>query len=221
MAKATDDLPELLSSNGAMGQEVSMISLAFAWAGYTGDLGPATQALADNPEQCLRKAAPQALANILWSLGRLCGLSHDTHSQADAQPGAYNEGLFSYLIQQLSHCVQATGQELTPQQVSNAIYGCAVAGHVEGVPQLLDAVCQRLDVMVKAAPQEWSNSIWAVATLQKAAEEREDTQLAEQLQGYGHKLLAMCASALGALQGGSPQHLSNILWAASVLGWYD
>jgi hypothetical protein len=51
--------------------------------------------------------------------------------------------------------------------------------------------------------------------------ERQETQLAEQLQGYGHGLLGQCACAPGVLQEAKLQGVSNLVWAASVLGWYD
>jgi hypothetical protein len=137
------------------------------------------------------------------------------------QPDAYNREVFSYLVIQLSRQVQASHPQLDTQAISNGVYGCALAGHTEGVPQLLDAVCQRLEVMERAKPQHWANTVWAVATMLKSAVKQGDTQLADAFRGHGHKLLSACASTPGALRGATPQHLSNLFWAASILGWYD
>jgi hypothetical protein len=218
LQKGAQQLPRLLERDGGLPQDVSLILLAFAYAGFTGDLGPVIQALASNLEGCLRNAIPQDCSNIVWSLGKLCRTWQDVHQQP---AGAYNREVFSYLIKQLGRHVQASNPQLTSQDVSNIVYGCALAGHVEGVPQLLDSVCQRPGVLRRAEPQHWANLAWAVGTLLDLAVEQGDQQLAKGFKGYGHKLLAACASTPGALRGAIPQHFSNLLWAASVLGWYD
>jgi hypothetical protein len=214
-------LPALLEKDGAVAQDVSMTLLAFPYAGYTGDLGPVTQALASNLRACLQRAAPQGSANILWALGKLCSTSKNMHQQPGVQPGAYNREVFSYLVENVMQAVKARNIQCKPQHISNAVYGCALAGHTEGVPQLLHTTCQRPEVLESAKPQEWANSVWAAATLHKSAVQQNHHQLAEEFRGYGHKLLAACASTPGALRGAKPQHLSNLLWAASNLRWYD
>jgi hypothetical protein len=211
----------LLEKDGAVAQDVSLTLLAFAYAGDTGDLGPVTRALASDLEGCLQRAAPQGIANILWALGKLCSMQQGMHQQPGVQPGAYNREVFSYLVTQLSRHVQASHPQLDTQAISNAVYGCALAGHTEGIPQLLDAICQRPELMERAAPQHWANSVWAAATMLKSAVNAGDTQLADDFRGYGHTLLSACATTPGALRGATPQLLSNLLWAASVLGWYD
>jgi hypothetical protein len=210
--QGAQQLPALLEKDGAVAQDVSMTLLAYAYAGYTGDLGPVTQALASNLRACLQRAAPQGITNILWALGKLCSMQ---------QPGAYNREVFSYLVSQVCSHVQARDAKVTAQDISNTVYGCALAGHTEGVPQLLDAVCQMPEVLESTNPQDWSNTIWAVATLHDSAVEQGDRQLADAFRGYGHKLLSACASTPGALRGATPQALSNVLWAASDLRWYN
>jgi hypothetical protein len=215
--QGAQQLPALLNSQGAEAQNVSLTFLAYAYAGHTGDLGPVTQALASR----LQDVKPQDCSNILWALGKLCRIWQNMHPQPGVQPGAYNREVFSYLVEQLTRDVRASHPQLTAQALSNAVYGCALVGHAEGVPQLLAAVCQRPGVLSRAGPQGWSNLVWAVATLHDLAVEQRDQQLADDFKGYGHKLLAACASTPGALQGAKPQELSNSVWAASVLRWYD
>jgi hypothetical protein len=90
-----------------------------------------------------------------------------------------------------------------PQGVSNAVYGCALAGHVEGLPQLLNSVCQQPQVMARAKPQEWSNTIWAAAKL----------GCSEQ----GAVLMNRVADLPQVMNQAKPQVWSNILWAAAKL----
>jgi hypothetical protein len=154
-------LPGLLSTQGAAAQNVSLTLLACAYAGYTADLGPVIQALASNSKGCLQDADPQALANILWALGKLCELRQQEYHQVDMQLITYRQRLFNYCLGGVHrHFAKAK-----PQEVSNAVYGCALAGHVEGVPQLLDSVCQQPQVMAGALPQHWSNTLLAAAKL--------------------------------------------------------
>jgi hypothetical protein len=160
LGQGVQQLPFLLSVADAAAQSVSLTLLAYAYAGYTGDLGPITQALASNLEGCLQDVKPQECSNILWAPGRLCemgqrGCQHELH------PAAHNQQLFSYLLREL--CRQLG--KATPQTISNAVYGCALAGHVEGVPQLLDSVCHQPQVMSEAHPQHWSNIMWAAGKL--------------------------------------------------------
>jgi hypothetical protein len=221
LGQGAQQLPALLQEDGSVAQDVSMTLLAYVYAGYTGDLGPVTQALASNLEECLQRAAPQGISNILWALGKLCSMQQGMRQRPGVQPGAYNREVFSYLLTLLSRQVQASHPQLSTQAISNAVYGCALAGHTEGLPQLLDAICQRPEVMEKAEPQHWANTVWAAATMLKSAVKQGDTQLTVAFRSYGQKLLSACASSPGALQGAKPQHLSNLLWAASNLSWYD
>jgi hypothetical protein len=186
-------LPALLNSQGAEAQNVNLTFLAYAYAGHTGDLGPVTQALASNLAGCLQRLAPQGIANIVWALGKLCSMRHNMHHQPGVQQGAYNRQVFSHLVKQLSLHVQASNPQWTAQHISNSMYGCALAGHTEGVPQLLDAVCQRPGVLKRAEPQHWANLAWAVGTLLDLAVEQGDQQLADELEGCGRRLLAACA----------------------------
>jgi hypothetical protein len=156
---AAQQLPALLRNQGAVAQDVALPLLAYAYAGYTGDLGPVTQALASNLEGCLRDAKAQSLATIVWALGKLCEISQQQRQQLmNTQSPAYSQQVFSY-------CLVALRTVGKPQDVSNAVYGCALAGHVEGVPQLLDCICQQQQVMPAAQPQDWSNTVWAAAKL--------------------------------------------------------
>jgi hypothetical protein len=192
-------LPALLSAQGAAEQNVSLTLLAYAYAGYTGDLGPVTQALASNLEGCLLGPKPQECSNILWALGKLCELRLQEGQQVDLQPTVHTQQLFIYLVSELHR--QLGG--IKPQDVSNAVYGCALAGHVEGVPQLLDSVCQQPQVMARAGPQEWSNTIWAAAKL----------GCVEQ----GSVLLERLAGQTQVMAKAKPQEWSNTLWAAASM----
>jgi hypothetical protein len=71
LQEAVQRLPDLLKLSGCTAQDVSTTLLAFAWAGYRGDLGPVTAALASNLVGCLGGAKPQANANVLWALAKL------------------------------------------------------------------------------------------------------------------------------------------------------
>jgi hypothetical protein len=198
-------LPSLLSAQGAAAQNVSLTLLAYAYAGYTGDLGPVTQALASNLEDCLQGAKPQECSNILWALGKLCQLR---------QQECQNHKLFSHLLGEL---LRQLG-EAKPQEVSNAVYGCALAGHVEGVPQLLDSVCQQPQIMARAKPREWSNTLWAIATMYESAAGQDlQGHLAKQLQHSGDVLMKAFLQQPQALQGVISQDWSNTLWAAAKL----
>jgi hypothetical protein len=124
-------LPSLLRSKGAVAQDVSMTLLAYAYAGYTGDLGPVTQAVADNLEGCLQKPAPQNFSNILWALGKLCEMWPVTHQQPGVQATAYNQLLFQYAIQQMCTLLNTESSQGNPYSISNVVYSCALARHVE------------------------------------------------------------------------------------------
>jgi hypothetical protein len=193
-------LPALLSAQGAPAQSVSLTILAFAYAGYTGDLGPVTQPLASNLEGCLQGAKPQECSNILWALGKLCELGQEERQQGDMKLISYRQQLFSYALGGLYRQLG----EAKPQEISNAVYGCALAGHVEGVPQLLDGVCQQPQIMARANPQDWSNNIWAAAKL----------RCMEQ----GLMLLGNLAVQPQVMARAKPQEWSNTLLAAAKLG---
>jgi hypothetical protein len=150
-------LPSLLVSEGAAAQDVSMTLLAYAYAGYTGDLGPVVQAVANNLDRCLQRPAPQNIPNALWALGKLCDMWQSLHQQPGVQSGAYNKQVFSYAVQQLSSDVQANNPQLTAQNISNTVYGCALAGHMGNLPHFIACVCQHLEVMDRATPQAWAN----------------------------------------------------------------
>jgi hypothetical protein len=192
-------LPALLTTQGSAAQNVSLTLLACAYAGYTGDLGPVTQALASNLAGCLQDAKPQNLANIVWALGKLFELGQEERQQADVQPMSYSQQLFSYVLSGLYR--QLGDTKLL--DISNAVYGCALAGHVKGVPQLLDSVCQQPQVMARAGPQEWSNTIWAAAKL----------GCVEQ----GSVLLERLAGQPQVMAKAVPQNWSNALWAAATM----
>jgi hypothetical protein len=51
--QGAQQLPALLEKDGSVAQDVSMTLLAYAYAGYTGDLGHVTEALASNPSKHL------------------------------------------------------------------------------------------------------------------------------------------------------------------------
>jgi hypothetical protein len=197
--KGAQHLPELLTTQGARPQVTSLTLLAYAYAGYTGDLGPLIQALASNLQGCLQGVKPQECSNTLWSLGKLCEMGQQGHQCSNVQPAAYNRVLFSYALGEL-HSKLAVAR---PQNVSNAVYGCALAGHVEGVSQLLDHLCQQPHVMAGAIPQVWSNIVWAAAKL----------GCVEQ----GSVLLGQVATCLPSMNGAKPQHWSNTVWAAATL----
>jgi hypothetical protein len=196
---AAQQLPALLYDQRAVAQDVSLTLLSYAYAGYTGDLGPVTQALASNPEGCLQRIEPQHAGNISWALGKLGELRQQGGQQSSMQPAAYNKQLISYLLGKLA---RQLGEAKT-QAISNAVYGCALAGHVEGVPQLLDTVCRQQHVMARADPQHWSNTIWAAAKL----------GCVEQ----GSVLLKILAGQPQAIASAKPQEWSNTLWAAATL----
>jgi hypothetical protein len=221
MDEGAQRLPALLASQGAVAQDVSLTLLAYAYAGYTGDLGPVTQALASNMEGCLQGAYAQNVSNTLWALGKLCEMEHQKLAPADAkqqpstQPGAYSQELFSYALGELHSNLEMA----KPQGVSNAVYGCALAGHVEGVPQLLDSVCQQPQVMARAKPQEWSNIVWAAATLHEAAASQGHTEgLARRLRSCGQLLMGTLVEEPQVMARAKPQNWSNIVWAAAKLG---
>jgi hypothetical protein len=211
-------LPSLLVSEGAAAQDVSMTLLAYAYAGYAGDLGPVLQAVADNLDRCLQRLAPQNISNALWALGKLCDIWVVTHQQPGVQSGAYNKQVFSHAVQQLSSIVQASSPQLTAQNISNTVYGCALAGHMEDLPHFLACVCQHPELMDRALPQHWSNIVWGTATLYESAATDGDVHLAGQLQQYGQLLLSRCVQTPGAMTGASHQNWSNTIWAAAKLG---
>jgi hypothetical protein len=197
---AAQQLPALLHNQGAVAQDVSLTLLAHAYAGYTGDLSTVTLALASNPEGCLQGAKPQNLANIVWALGKLCELrQQQSQHLMHPQSAACSQALFSY-------CLGALRRQLieaSAQAVSNAVYGCALAGHTEGVPLLLDSACQEPQVMAGAKPQVWSNTIWAAAKL----------GCVEQ----GSVLLTRLAGQPQVMQQAKTQEWSNTLWAAATM----
>jgi hypothetical protein len=125
-------LPALLQSQGAVPQDVSLTFMAYAYAGYTGDLGPVTQALASNLEGCLNEVKPQDCSNILWALGKLCELRQQERWQADVQLATYDQELSYHLLGELRKQLG----EVSPQALSNAVYGCALAGHVDSAARL-------------------------------------------------------------------------------------
>jgi hypothetical protein len=190
-------LPALLTTQGAAAQSVSLTLLAYAYAGYTGDMRPIVQALASNPKGCLKEVKPQECSNILWALGKLCELRQQEGLQVEMQLAAYRQHLFSYCLRELHRQLG----DASPQAISNAVYGCALAGHVEGVPRLLDLVCQQPQVMAK--PQDWSNTIWAAAKLGYV---EQGSVLLERLAGQPHVMT----------QAG-PQAWANTLWAAASM----
>jgi hypothetical protein len=193
---AAQQLPALLRNQGAVEQDISLTLLAYAYAGYTGDLGPVTQALVSNLDGCLRGAMPQNAGNILWALGKLCDMGQQEHQQSvNATPTM----LFSYCLGAL----QRQLAEVKPQEVSNAVYGCALAGHVEGVPQLLDLACQQPQVMAAATSQSWSNTIWAAAKL----------GCVEQ----GSVLLKRLVQQAQVMTAAISQNWSNTLWASATM----
>jgi hypothetical protein len=192
-------VPSLLRTQGAAAQSVGLILLAYAYAGYTGDLGLVTQALASNLEGCLQGAKPQQCSNIVWALGKLWELRQHECQQAELQLISYRQQVFSYCLSELNKQLG----EASPQAISNAVYGCALAGHAEGVPQLLDSVCQQPQVMARALPQAWSNTIWAGAKLGCVE------QVSLLVKGLADQPQAMARA--------KPQEWSNILWAAATM----
>jgi hypothetical protein len=206
-------LPAVLRSQAAEARNVSLTLLAYAYAGYTGDLGPVIQALASNLEGCLQDAIPQALSNIVWALGKLSeSWRHGTYP-------THVHFVFSWALGQLGEHVQQRQHQTGSQEFSNAVYGCALAGHMKGLPQFLALVCQHCgEVMDRTAPQAWANTIWGVATLYEATFEEGNTQEAKQLLQYGQILLARCVQKPDAMGGATPQNWSNTVWAAAKLG---
>jgi hypothetical protein len=202
-------LPAVLRSQAAEARNVSLTLLAYAYAGYTGDLGPVIQALASNLEGCLQDVKSQECSNTLWALGKLSESwqhgAHHTHVQS----------IFSWALGKLGEQIQQRQRQLIPQHISNAVYGCALAGHMEGLPQFLALVCQHLEVMEAAIPQHWANTVWGIATLYDTTTEKGSMQEGKQLQEYGRVLLAGCVQRPGAMK---PQDWSNSVWAAAKLG---
>jgi hypothetical protein len=211
-------LPSLLASKGAAAQDISMTLLAYAYAGYTGNLGPVVQAVADNLDRCLQRPAPQGIANTVWALGKLCDMGVPTHREPGVKASAYSWPVFSYALQQLTSFLHSGGMKPKPQEISNAVYGCALAGHTEGLPQFLALVCQHPGgVLDRAVPQDWSNMAWGTAVLFEAAANGGNMQLAGDLQRYGILLLARCLQRPDIVRGSKPQELSNTVWAAAKL----
>jgi hypothetical protein len=210
-------LPSLLASKGAAAQDVSMTLLAYAYAGYAGDLGAVVQAVEKDLDRCLQRPAPQGIANILWALGKLCDMGGTTHQQPGVQSSAYSQLVFSHALQQLTSFLHAGNTGLTFQGISNAVYGCALAGHMEGLPQFLAQVCEQPGSMDRATPQGWSNTVWGIATLYEAAAADGIMQLAVDLQQYGQLLLARCVQTPDVMGGATPQAWGNTVWAAAKL----
>jgi hypothetical protein len=205
-------LPAVLRSQAAEARNVSLTFLSYAYAGYTGDLGPVTQALASNMERCLQDAIPQALSNILWALGKLSeSWRHGTHP-------THVQSIFSWALGKLKSQLQLGQLQRNSQTLSNAVYGCALAGHTEGLPQFLVLVCQHPELMDRAIPQNWSNLVWGVATLCEIAADDRNMPVAGDLQQYGRQLLARCAKTPGVMRNAKPQEWANSVWAAAKLG---
>jgi hypothetical protein len=207
-------LPTVLRSQTAEARNVSLTLLAYAYAGYTGDLGPATQALASNLEGSLQDVKPQECSNIIWALSKLSeSWRHGTHP-------THVHSIFSWALGELGEQIQQRQRQLSSQAVSNAVYACALAGHMEGLPQFLALVCQHCDeVMYRTVAQDWSNMVWGVAALCEVAAQEGNMRLAGSLQQYGRLLLARCAKTPNAMRGSStPQSWSNSVWAAAKLG---
>jgi hypothetical protein len=159
----------------------------------------------------LGNAKPQACANIVWALGKL--------AEAGVV-GAYNADVFTCALDGLFRQLY----DSMPQHLSNALYGCALAGHLQGGVQLLEVVCESPQTMRGATPQAWANSVWAAATMSEAADNAGGTSsnLAEQLLHFGQQLVArMCALLDQAMRGANPQDWANSVWAAAKLRWYD
>jgi hypothetical protein len=213
-------LPSLLASKGAAAQDVSMTLLAYAYAGYAGDLGAVVQAVGNNLDRCLQRPVPQGIANALWALGKLCDMGSTTQRQPGLQSSAYSQLVFKHALQQLTRFLNA-GEfkpQPTPQEISNTVYACALAGHMEGLLQFLASVCQHPDVMDRVAPQDWSNLVWGVAVLCEAATDGADKRMAGNLLQYGQLLLAKCVQTPGVMDDATPQAWSNTVWAAARLG---
>jgi hypothetical protein len=212
MDASVEHLPAVLGSQRAEARNVSLTFLAYAYAGYTGDLGPVTQALASNLEGCLQNTHPQNLANILRALGKLSECwRHGTHP-------THVHSIFSWALTKLGEQLQQGQRQLKSQDISNSVYSCALACHTEGLPQFLSVVCDHLEVMNRAEPQHWANTVWGIGALYEVAAQQGSTGEARELQQYGRLLLARCVQTFSAMRGVRPQHWSNIVWAAARLG---
>jgi hypothetical protein len=111
--------------------------------------------------------------------------------------------LFNWLLDALDQQLM----DSSSQAISNAVYACALAGHKEGIAQLLDQVSDHSQLMKRATAQDWSNLLWAAAEL-----------------GVHHQhLFADGAKALAAMSPAEtlPQHLRTSLHAFALAGHWD
>eukprot|EP00983_Pelagomonas_calceolata_P115093 1160156-Pelagomonas_calceolata.AAC.5 len=124
------------------------------------------------------------------------------------------------------------GQRCLPQSVSNAAMACVDAGYEGSMEPFISAVARRVGepsmggvgggMMANAAPQAWSNLIYACAKLEQRGEQAGGGL------GGGMSIIAEAGAAAmaSALQKPvqyqpKPQELANTLWGLSYLGWYD
>ena len=134
---------------------------------------------------------PRAVANVLYSLGKL---SDDLD---------ISKGLLIALGKSLGE--KASGME--PQGLSNSLLACVQLKHV--APEVLTALPEvAAQVSIKEmVPQALSNSLWAAAYLKDDARHEDVAKLATAL---------ACQIPVKA-KDMIPQHLSNSLWAAAQL----
>ena len=139
------------------------------------------------------QVGPQAVANVLYSLGKL---SDDLEVP---------EGLLTALVKSLGE--KASGMK--PQELSNCLLACVplkrVAPQVLTVlPELAAQISNKAKDMV---PQALSNSLWASAQLKEDASHEDVAQL----------VTALVRQINITVKDMIPQALSNSLWAAARL----
>jgi hypothetical protein len=176
---AAQQLPGLLSTQGAKPQEISLTVLAYAYAGYTArDLSSTVRTLGQRLDVCMSGAKPQELSNTLYAMGKL----------ARANDGIYSPTIFTHCLRAL--CSQVAAAK--PQELSMAIYTCAIAGHVECVPELVRLTCHSSGFLAGARSQEFCNMVWAIAKLCEQVGLSEEGQ-----QGLGERRSGATGGELG------------------------
>ena len=173
-------------------------SLATKWKG---GLTPSDKASPVLPRLAARvqsmtdkgQVEPRTVANVLYSLGKLCD---------DLE---VPEGLLMALLKSLGE--KARG--MNSQQLSNSLLACV---QLKGVaPEVLTALPKlAAQISTKAKdmkPQELSNSLWASAQLKDRASHEDLAKL----------VAALVRQIPDKAKGMKPQELSNSLWAAAHL----
>ena len=168
-------------------------SLATNWKGEKAS--PTLPRLAARVQKMTEEGqvSPQAVANVLYSLGKLSG---------DLE---VPDGLLMALVKSLGD--KASGMK--PQELSNNLLACVeLKGVAREVLTALPELAAQISIKAKdMEPQALSNSLWALAKLKDDMSHKDVARI----------VVALVRQIKIKARGMNPQELSNCLWAATRL----